>query len=33
MLEQRLNELLAQTELALSDQQKQQLLALVGLLH
>ena len=33
MLEQRLNELLAQTELALSDQQKQQLLALVRLLH
>ena len=30
MLEQRLNELLAQTELALSDQQKQQLLALVA---
>ena len=33
MLEQRLNQLLAQTNLALSDQQKQQLLALVGLLH
>ena len=33
MLEQRLNQLLAQTKLALSDQQKQQLLALVGLLH
>ncbi len=33
MLEQRLNQLLEQTELELSDQQKQQLLALVGLLH